>query len=245
MGRIQRAFETQFRSILIGMGARCPDKGVNWLLAKAAKLAADGCFSETDALVHVAETLLEKHARKQAVGTGPSEKPRVFWCDAGLGGLARWLRAAGYVARWEESIDDADLLVRAENEQAVVISTDSLLLERRKVVDGSVRVFWVPPACGVAGQMRLVLRRWNLVLREPLCMLCSGVLDRIDKESVRDRIPPRTYRWLDDYYVCRGCGRLFWRGTHWKRIRNQLEMLCAGKVATEDQTGPGISEVPL
>lgn len=234
MGRIQRAFETQFRSILIGMGARCPDKGVNWLLARAAELAAGGCCSATDALVHVAETLLEKHARARTGGTGLLDKPEVFWCDAGLGGLARWLRAAGYVARWEESIDDADLLVRAEKEHAVVISTDSLLLERRKVVDGRVQVFWVPPACGVAGQMRLVLRRWKLVPREPLCMLCSGVLDRVDKESVRDRIPPRTYRWLDEYYVCRGCGRLFWRGTHWQRIRSQLEKLCGSKGCTED-----------
>ncbi|MDH7502342.1 MAG: Mut7-C RNAse domain-containing protein [Verrucomicrobiota bacterium] len=215
------------------MGARCPDKGVNWLLARAAKLAADDCLSETDALAHVAETLLEKHARAPTAGTRHADKPQVFWCDAGLGGLARWLRAAGYVARWEEAIDDADLLARAENEHAAVISTDSLLLERRNVVDGRVRVFWVPPACGVAGQMRLVLRRWNLVPREPLCMLCSGVLDRVDKESVRDRIPPRTYRWLDEYYVCRGCGRLFWRGTHWQRIRNQLERLCGEKAAPE------------
>lgn len=234
MGRIQRAFETQFRSILIGMGARCPDKGVSWLLARAAKLAAGGCCSATDALVHVAETLLEKHARARTGRTSRLDKPEVFWCDAGLGGLARWLRAAGYVARWEEAIDDADLLVRAEKERAVVISTDSLLLERRKVVDGRVQVFWVPPACGVAGQMRLVLRRWELVPREPLCMLCSSVLDRVDKESVRDRIPPRTYRWLDEYYLCRGCGRLFWRGTHWQRIRSQLETLCAKEVGPED-----------
>lgn len=238
MGRIRHAFETQFRSILIGMGARCPDKGVNWLLTRAAKLAADDCLSETDALAHVAETLLEKHARAPTAETRHADKPQVFWCDAGLGGLARWLRAAGYVARWEEAIDDADLLARAENEHAAVISTDSLLLERRNVVDGRVRVFWVPPACGVAGQMRLVLRRWNLVPREPLCMLCSGVLDRVDKESVRDRIPPRTYRWLDEYYMCRGCGRLFWRGTHWQRIRNQLATLCERKVAPEDNGTP-------
>ena len=29
-----------------------------------------------------------------------------FACDAMLGGLARWLRAAGYDASWEHGIDD-------------------------------------------------------------------------------------------------------------------------------------------
>ena len=24
--------------------------------------------------------------------------------------------------------------------------------------------------------------------------------------------------WKDEYFVCAGCDRLFWRGTHWERI---------------------------
>ena len=33
-----------------------------------------------------------------------------FACDAMLGGLARWLRAAGYDACWQEGIDDGELI---------------------------------------------------------------------------------------------------------------------------------------
>ena len=54
-------------------------------------------------------------------------------------------------------------------------------------------------------------------------MKCGGTLEAVDKEAMRERIPPRTYRWLDEYFLCQTCGKLFWRGTHWQRIRQRLE----------------------
>jgi uncharacterized protein with PIN domain len=47
----------------------------------------------------------------------------------------------------------------------------------------------------------------------------------VEKERVRDRIPPRTARWKDEYFLCAGCGRLFWHGTHWERISRVLAAL--------------------
>ncbi|MCX8109222.1 MAG: Mut7-C RNAse domain-containing protein [Verrucomicrobiae bacterium] len=225
MGRIQNAFKMLFRSILIEMGARAPDKGVDWLLSKATSIATNRRIPQTEALIRVTEVLLQKHAVAVKTLGKNLDTPSTFWCDAGLGGLARWLRAAGYVAKWVEGIKDADLLGHAIRDHAAVVTTDSLLLERRQVTTGTVKVFWVPPACGVEDQMRLVIRRWNLRLRNPLCMICAGTLEKVTKESVRDRIPPRTYRWLDEYFLCTGCGQLFWRGTHWQKIRNKLEHL--------------------
>jgi len=41
---------------------------------------------------------------------------------------------------------------------------------------------------------------------------------------LREQIPPRTYRWQDEYFVCGRCGKLFWHGTHWLRIVSKLEV---------------------
>ena len=49
--------------------------------------------------------------------------------------------------------------------------------------------------------------------------------DKADKEQLKERIPPRTYHWLDEYFLCRQCGKLFWHGTHWERIRARLEQM--------------------
>jgi uncharacterized protein with PIN domain len=53
-------------------------------------------------------------------------------------------------------------------------------------------------------------------------MSCGGALRAVAKDEVIERIPPRTRRWKDDYFVCAGCGTLFWPGTHWEKIARRL-----------------------
>jgi uncharacterized protein with PIN domain len=53
----------------------------------------------------------------------------------------------------------------------------------------------------------------------------------VDKDSVRERIPPRTAHWLEEYFVCAGCGQLFWRGTHWQSISARLQKLLEQRLA--------------
>jgi uncharacterized protein with PIN domain len=88
-------------------------------------------------------------------------------------------------------------------------------------------VFWLPPTLGIPEQLALVFREFGLTLRVPRCMSCGGELRRGDKEALKERIPPKTYRWLDEYFVCARCGKLFWHGTHWRRIAKALKALKA------------------
>jgi hypothetical protein len=152
---------------------------------------------------------------------GPAPPPR-FVCDESLGGLARWLRAAGYEARWLPGAGGGELLAAAQRDGAVLLTGDSELAGRRVVQDGTVTALWVPTAMTRHQQVAEVLRDLGLALREPRCMACGGELRSVDKEQVRERIPPRTARWRDEYFVCAGCGRLFWQGTHWERILGHL-----------------------
>jgi uncharacterized protein with PIN domain len=156
----------------------------------------------------------------------------VFVCDAGLGGLARWLRVAGYEARWRPDIDDDELVAEAKQTDAIMLTTDSLLMERRLVRDGQIRAFWLPPILKISEQLSLVFTQFTLRRGEPRCMICGGELLRKDKETLRDRIPPRTYRWLDEYFVCSRCDRLFWRGTHWEKIRRELDVISVEPTGT-------------
>src|SRR6266480_3277762 len=66
---------------------------------------------------------------------------------------------------------------------------------------------------------------FRLAVREARCMTCGGELRPVEKECVRERIPPRTWCWLDEYFVCARCNQLFWHGTHWRKIGVQLARL--------------------
>jgi hypothetical protein len=220
MRRIEKGYRAKLSLLLQTVGARRTQQGLAWLLRRAEECSAAAGIPREQALARVFEQVRQR-IRRFARGI-PPPSPQRFVCDAGLGGLARWLRAAGYEAHWRPDIDDDDLLDQARRSGAMLLTTDSLLMERRLLRDGIIPSLWLPPTLAVREQLRAVLRELRLSLRPPRCMSCGGELRRVDKDQVRERIPPRTYRWLQEYFVCAQCDKLFWQGTHWQRIQAQL-----------------------
>jgi uncharacterized protein with PIN domain len=235
MGRIQNAYEMKFRTWLRIVRARRVEQGVRWLVADATRLSQQERIPVAQALADTCERLGRKIERWQNSVSARSPElqgvskacsiPPVFVCDAGLGGLARWLRAAGFETYWRQDITDDELLHEARRLSAILLTTDSILMERRILQKGIIPALWVPPVITMVEQLKLVMHELRLSPREPRCMSCGGVLLLADKEAVRDRIPPKTYLWLDRYFVCAKCGKLFWHGTHWEKIQRRLETL--------------------
>lgn len=238
MGRIRDAYEAKFRTLLQQVRPRRLELGVQLLLERAERLSERQGINLPTALAQVYERTCEQIARRQtgmgqcSIAASPASQASQspdghpeFVCDAGLGGLARWLRAAGYEAHWTPDIDDDDLIREARRIPATLLTTDSLMMERRVLRDGFIPALWVPPSMKKFEQLQLVLRELRLPVRDPRCMSCGGELRAVGKESVRERIPPKTYRWLDEYFVCARCDKLFWHGSHWDRIGARLQSL--------------------
>ncbi len=148
-------------------------------------------------------------------------EPR-FACDAMLGGLARWLRAAGYDAAWIRDIPDWDLVRLAAREGRILVSCDTGIFRIGVVRDGEIGSLRVPTGLSTAEQLAFVAARLRLGLRAPRCMACGGALHGILREEARGRVPPRTFEWRERFAECDRCGRLFWEGTHWQRIERHL-----------------------
>ena len=150
-----------------------------------------------------------------------------FHCDAALGGLARWLRGIGYRAAWWPGIDDNRLLDTVFGSTAILLTTDGPLMQRGLIHWGAVPAVLIPHSLKKREQLAFLVRRLDLPRKRPLCMSCGGELRPVEKESVRDRIPPRTYPWRDEYFVCALCDKLFWEGTHWQEIERAVAEIAA------------------
>jgi uncharacterized protein with PIN domain len=151
----------------------------------------------------------------------PTNAPR-FACDAMLGALARWLRAAGYEAAWVPHIDDWDLIRLARREQRILLSSDTRLFKIGIVRDGDLPALFVPNGLGKKEQLAFVHCRLHLTALPPRCMACSGMLSRVAKEQARGRVPARSFAWQEEFWICEQCGRVFWKGTHWQGIEAVL-----------------------
>lgn len=151
----------------------------------------------------------------------PDPGPR-FACDAMLGGLARWLRAAGYDASWHDGITDPELVRLGRDEGRTVLSSDGDIFAFTLVRDGVVPALFVPRGLTVQAQLAHVLRGLGLPLREPRCMVCGGELLELTREEAAGRVPPRSLAFHDRFWECVRCKQTFWHGTHWERIIQRL-----------------------
>ncbi len=165
-----------------------------------------------------------------------SDSPPQFSCDAMLGSLARWLRAAGYDACWRVDIGDRELIELALRESRILLTSDSGVFLFGIVRDSELPALLVPRGLKKQEQLAFVLNQLKLPARQPRCMTCGGELVEVAKELVRERVPARTFDWLDQFYECNRCGKVFWQGTHWQRIAHEIQQVMNSEQSKKEHT---------
>ena len=144
-----------------------------------------------------------------------------FLLDGMLGTLARWLRISGYDAEYLRSTPDKDLVDRASEEDRILLTRDKLLY--RKAIKAGAEAMLVKGEDDVE-RLSLIVKKYGLVLhpQQSRCPKCNGLLENVDKDIVKDKIPKRTYKAFDEFFVCSSCGQVYWRGSHWNSIVDTL-----------------------
>ena len=149
-------------------------------------------------------------------------EPR-FVVDVNLGRLAKWLRVMGYDSVFIPDVEDGELLRVAREQGRIALTRDRYIVERRVVTTGQVRAVLVT-SDDFRAQMRQLTETLGLTFENgfSLCIECNEALQSIGKESVRDRVPPFVFSTQEQFYQCPGCGKLYWRGTHWRNMHAEL-----------------------
>lgn len=145
-----------------------------------------------------------------------------FLLDGMLGSLARWLRICGYEADYVRSLPDEELLRLATDGGSTLLTRDELLF--RKAQRAGLDAFIVE-GDGDTERLASVARRFHLELgtARSMCPVCGGSLSKGEKGELTGRVPARTLRAYDEFWVCDSCGQVFWRGSHWRNIQATLD----------------------
>jgi uncharacterized protein len=143
-----------------------------------------------------------------------------FVADVHLGKLARRLRLAGLDTVYSSHEDDAGLADTAAREHRVLLTRDQALLKRRTIAYG-----YFVRTTDPHDQFVEVLRRFGPLDLHPFsrCLRCNGLIREVPKSSVDAALLPRTRQHFDRFQVCEGCGRIYWKGSHWTRLKQALD----------------------
>lgn len=150
-----------------------------------------------------------------------------FLCDEMLQRLGRWLRAAGYdTAIAESGTDDRDIVAQAHAEGRWLLTRDRHMAKFRNG-RGCVVLLEQNNLPGVVAE---VSERFKLDwTAKPFfrCLECNTPIIPATEEQ-RTRLPEGALRVSEQAWYCPHCDKLYWEGSHVRRMRHTLDNFAHG-----------------
>ena len=144
-------------------------------------------------------------------------------CDEMHARLGRYLRAAGYdTVIAAPGAEDRTLISLAVSEDRILLTGDRHILSHR--ASRETQVIILPPN-GLEGSVKVLMKscpiNW-LMAPFSRCLIDNTPLRPAGDEDI-ERIPVDARAFGDQINVCPECRRVYWPGSHFKRMRHKLE----------------------
>jgi uncharacterized protein len=160
------------------------------------------------------------------IRTTPLRVPR-FILDVHLGKLASFLRMLGFDTQYSPDIQDDTLLSVSLNEERTLLSKDRDLIHHESLTH-CYHVLSDDPR----EQIVEVVHRFDLYgsfAPFTRCIRCNTLLERVEKENIIDRIPPKIREYYDEFTYCGSCDHIFWKGSHYEKMMEMVEEIRRGR----------------
>lgn len=143
-----------------------------------------------------------------------------FLADAMLGGLARWLRVLGCDTAYDPAMHDPALVALAAAESRVLLTRDRHLVTHLRPLQSLLITTDAPLA-----QLRQVVTACNLAAPAELftrCLVCNVLLRPASTDEMASLLPDRARSLPGPVCRCPACERMYWLGSHTRRMRGML-----------------------
>lgn len=151
-------------------------------------------------------------------------------CDVMLARLARYLRAAGIdTTLADATASDAQILREAIEQDRWLLTADRKIMDHKAAKDRVIQL----PFGSLDAQAAALNARFDidwLGHAFSRCLLDNAPLQPATAEHVL-QVPEDVRLLGEELLVCPECGRVYWRGSHYKRMRGRLVgwQMAAGK----------------
>ncbi len=156
----------------------------------------------------------------------PLRDPK-FILDVHLGKLAKLMRILGIDSYYQNNFQDDEIVKLSIENKRTVLTRDVGLLKRKEVNHG----YFVRNR-KAENQLLEIIERFQLKkIIKPFsrCIECNSFLKEIEKEKIIDRIPQKVKNYLNEFYICENCDKVYWKGTHYDKMSKMLKQLDLNK----------------
>ncbi len=146
-----------------------------------------------------------------------------FVVDRMLGGLAKWLRVAGFDALYSRSYKREDLINISRQTKRIIITRDTWFESHGD------KYAVVLHDNYTIGQLKELFKKLNII-PEPKrfftrCIVCNSQLITVSKDEVKDVVPAYVLSTQDVFSKCPFCNKVYWGGTHRENMLQTLKVI--------------------
>jgi len=143
-------------------------------------------------------------------------------CDTMLGRLSTFLRILGIDTALSETRIFEDRIEQVREEERIFITRDTRVMRMKNMPQ-----YFFIKSNFPERQLFEVLYGLNIELKDyvpfSLCLNCNMPLEKVEKGEVRDRVPDYVFNTQESFSRCPKCNSVFWKGTHYERMRGFVE----------------------
>jgi uncharacterized protein with PIN domain len=149
----------------------------------------------------------------------PLREPK-FILDVHLGTLAKYLRLLGFDTIYRNNLEDPEIINISVTGQRIILTRDLLILKNGKVTHGYFVRETIPMK-----QLGEIIRRFDLKNQiNPFtrCLECNGIISKVDKSEIENKILENTRKAFQEFYQCQSCKKIYWKGSHYDRMMKMV-----------------------
>ena len=146
-----------------------------------------------------------------------------FVADVHLGKLARYLRMIGFDTLYENNSEDTELIEISNRENRILLTRDKGILMNSKLTHGSYIYNH-----NSKKQLAELIKKFQLQKQtKPFsrCIECNGEMKIVSKNSIQHLLNPLTNKYFNEFYMCTNCEKIYWKGSHYDRMKKFIEKL--------------------
>jgi uncharacterized protein len=139
-----------------------------------------------------------------------------FIADVMLGRLAKRMRLLGFDILYDRKLNDNEIIRLSLEQDRIILTRDRALVERPLAAN---HLFIYSDHA--QEQLKQLLTFFSCpphTIHFTRCSECNTLLVPISKEEAKDLVPRYVYDKNDEFLQCLQCGRIYWKGTHLRRL---------------------------
>ncbi len=132
-----------------------------------------------------------------------------------LGRLAKWMRLLGFDTTYFRNTNGKTIIYHSRKEGRTILSRSKILSEK---YDDLVLI----ESETLIDQLKQITNIVKINLPFSRCPVCNTETEKVEKEEVKNVVPDYVFEIHNDFKKCPACGRVFWKGTHYKEIKKVI-----------------------